>query len=264
MCVPQKHAQGSRRAAEAVLAASRWRRSRWNGRRSCRTRRSERNWTGASASASGSVLPVAGSARFRRRVRVQSNRPRASRLRARGAGAEQEQRAGNGTRRDGPAGGYAGVPAMFLQHTCVSRGGSAREQEDLEVRGGIDIANQSSPISFSHKSTTSSSSYSSSIAQARPQHLEKAPGLSYRAFSIPVCRNIVAVAKPTAVATGHREDYSSGHPPPTTNPLASFFVTHGTSPPSSSSHRRSCSPREFTFHPFSSTTKATPRFALIH
>jgi hypothetical protein len=48
------------------------------------------------------------------------------------------------------------------------------------------------------------------------------------------------------------------------NPLASFFVTHGTSPLLSSSHHRSCPPREFTFHPFSATTKVTPRFALIH
>jgi hypothetical protein len=62
---------------------------------------------------SGSVLPVASLARFRRRVCVQGNRPRASRLRARGVGAEQEQRAGDVTRRDGPAGGYAGVPAML-------------------------------------------------------------------------------------------------------------------------------------------------------
>jgi hypothetical protein len=57
-------------------------------------RRSGRNWTGASAGASGSVLPVAGSARFRERVRVQGNRPRASRLRANGAGAEWERRPG--------------------------------------------------------------------------------------------------------------------------------------------------------------------------
>jgi hypothetical protein len=48
------------------------------------------------------------------------------------------------------------------------------------------------------------------------------------------------------------------------NPLASFFVTHGTSSPSSTSYRRSCSPREFTFRLLSSTTKATPRFALTH
>jgi hypothetical protein len=106
---------------------------------------------------------------------MQGNRPRASRLRARGAGAEQEQHAGDATKRDGPAGGYASVPAVFRQHTCVSRGGSAREQEDLEVRGGVGIANQSGSIISSHKSTTSSSSYSLPIDQARPQHLEEAP-----------------------------------------------------------------------------------------
>jgi hypothetical protein len=55
-----------------------WRRSRRTGRRSWRTRRSGRNWTGASASASGSVLSAGGSARFRR--------PRASRLGTQGCG----------------------------------------------------------------------------------------------------------------------------------------------------------------------------------
>jgi hypothetical protein len=135
MCVPQKRAQGSRRAAEAVLAASKWRRNRWNGRQSCRTQRSERNWTGVSASASGSVLPVAGLARFRRQVRVQGNRPRASRLRASGVRAEREQRAGDVTRRGDPAEGYAGVPAVFQRHTRVSRGGLTRERVDPEVRG---------------------------------------------------------------------------------------------------------------------------------
>jgi hypothetical protein len=69
-----------------------------------------------------------------------------------------------------------GVPAVFQQHTCVSRGGSAREQENPEVHEGVGIANQSGPIGFSHKSTTSSSSYSSPIVRARPQHLEEAPG----------------------------------------------------------------------------------------
>jgi hypothetical protein len=44
------------------------------------------------------------------------------------------------------------------------------------VREGISIANQSGPIGFSQKSTTSSSSYSSSIARARPQHLEETAG----------------------------------------------------------------------------------------
>jgi hypothetical protein len=77
------------------------------------------------------------------------------------------------------------VPTVFLQHTRVSSGGLAREQENPEVRGGVGIANQSSSIVSSHKFTTSSSSYSSSIARARPQHLKKAPGPSYRASSDP-------------------------------------------------------------------------------
>jgi hypothetical protein len=47
-------------------------------------------------------------------------------------------------------------------------------------------------------------------------------------------------------------------------PPASFFVTDGTLPSSNTSHRRSYSPREFTFRPFFSMTKVTPRFALIH
>jgi hypothetical protein len=157
--------------------------------------RSERNWTSTFASASGSVLPVAGSARFRRRVRGRGNRPRASRLRASGVRAEREQCVGDATRRGGPAGGYAGVQTVFLQHTRVSRGGLAREQEDLEVRGVVGVANQSGSIVSSHKSMTSSSSYSSSIAQARPQRLQKAREPSHRASSIPVCRNIIAVAK---------------------------------------------------------------------
>jgi hypothetical protein len=67
----------------------------------------------------------------------------------------------------------------------VSRGDSVHEQEDPEVHEGVRIANQSGPIGFSHKSTTSNSSYSSSIARARPQHLKKASGPSYRASSDP-------------------------------------------------------------------------------
>jgi hypothetical protein len=77
---------------------------------------------------------------------------------------------------------------------------------------------QFGPIDFSHKFMTSSSSYSSPIARARPQHLKKALEPSYRASSIPVCRNIVAVAKPTTVTTGHREEYPSSHSLPTTIP----------------------------------------------
>jgi hypothetical protein len=128
------------------------------------------------------------------------------------------------------------VPAVFQQHTRVSRGGLAREQENLEVRGGVGIANQSGSIISSQGSTTSSSSYPSLIAQ------------------------------PTTVTTGHHGEYSSGHSSPTTTPPGKLLRPSrtGTSSSSSTSHRRSCSPREFTFRPFSSTIKATPRFALIH
>jgi hypothetical protein len=162
---------------------------------------------------------------------VQGNRPRASGLRASGVRAVQEQRAGDATKRGGPAGGYAGVPAMFQQHTCVSREGSACEQENPVVRGGVGIANQSSPIGFSHESTTSSSFYFSSIVRARPQHLEETPG-PHRASSIPVCRNIIAVAKLTTATTGYREEYPSGHPPPTTIPW------QASSSPTEPRHRR--------------------------
>jgi hypothetical protein len=93
---------------------------------------------------------VAGSTRFRRRVRVQGNRTRASRLTASDVRAEREQRAGDATGRGDSTGGYAGVSAMFQQHTCVSSGGLAREQENPEVRGGVGIANQSGSIILSH------------------------------------------------------------------------------------------------------------------
>jgi hypothetical protein len=176
------------------------------GKAAKRRRRSERISTNASADASKSVLPVAGSVRFRRRERMQGNRPRASSLRASGVRAIQEQCAGDATRRGDRAGGYAGVPAVFLQHTRVSSGGLTREQENLEVRGGIGIANQSVSIVSSQGSTTSNSSYPSWITQ------------------------------PTIVATDHGRNTS----PVILHPLqpfpANFFVTHGTSSPSSTSY----------------------------
>jgi hypothetical protein len=153
----------------------RWHRSRWRGRRSCRTRRSGRNWTGASASACGNVLPAAGSVCFCRRVRRQGNRPRASRLGASGAGAEWEWRTGAAAWRGGPAGGCSGMPAVLLEHARVSRGGSAHEQEDPAVRVGAGIANKPGSII----------SYPLPIAQARPQHLEEALGPPHRASSTP-------------------------------------------------------------------------------
>jgi hypothetical protein len=181
------------------------------------------NWTGASAGASGSVLPVAGSARFRGCARVQGNRPRASRLRASGAGADRERSTGAAARYGGPAGGYAGVPAVFQRHTRMSRGDLAREQEDREVRGGVGLANQSGSIVSSHKSTASSSSYSSLIARARPQHLEEAPEPPHRASSNPFAETSSPWQKPTTVTTYHRGDHPSGHSPPTTTPPRQAF-----------------------------------------
>jgi hypothetical protein len=113
-------------------------------------RRSGWIWTSASADASESVLPVAGSVCFRRRVRMQGNRPRACRLGAVGAGAKQKWCTGDATKCSGPAGGYAGVPTVFQQHTRMCSGGSAREQGNPKVRGGVGIANQSSSIVLSH------------------------------------------------------------------------------------------------------------------
>jgi hypothetical protein len=80
---------------------------------------------------------------------VQGNGPRASRLRASGVRTVQEQCAGDATGRGDPAGGYAGVPAVFQWHTRVSSGSLAHEQENPEVRRGVGIANQSGSIVLS-------------------------------------------------------------------------------------------------------------------
>jgi hypothetical protein len=153
----------------------------------------------------------------------------------------------------------------FFQHTCVSSGGLARKQENPEVREGVGIANQSSPIGFFLESTTSSSSYPSPIVRARPRHLEEAHEPSYRASSDPLARTSLPWQSrlPSPRITVRNIPPAIFHPLQLIPP-ASFFVTHGTLPSSNTFHRQSYSPREFTFHPFFSTTKATPRFALIH
>jgi hypothetical protein len=177
--------------------------------------------------------------------------------------AVQEQCAGDVTRRGDPAGGYAGVPTVFLQHTRVSSGGLAREQENPEVREGVGITNQSGPIGFFLESTTSNSSYPSPIVRARPQHLKKARELSYRASSNPFAETL----SPWQSRLSSPWITVRNIPPAILHPLqfpTNFFVTHGISSSSSFSLRRSCSPWKFTSYPFSSTTKATPRFAPIH
>jgi hypothetical protein len=45
--------------------------------------------------------------------------------------AEQKWRTGNATKRGDPAGGYAGVPTVFLQHTRVSSEGLAVSRKTL-------------------------------------------------------------------------------------------------------------------------------------
>jgi hypothetical protein len=157
------------------------------------------------------------------------------------------------------------VPTVFLQHTRMSSGGFglAREQENPEVREGVCLANQSSPTGFFLESTTSSSSYPSSIIRARPQRIQKAREPSYRAFSDSFARTSSRWQSRLLLPWITVRNTSRAILHPLQFP-ASFFVIHGISSSSSFSLRRSCSPREFTFHPFSSTTKATPRFALIH
>jgi hypothetical protein len=118
---------------------------------------------------SGSVLPA-----------VVLGRPGWRRSRRKGRQSyilcEWEWRTGAAPRRGGTAGNCAGMPDVFLQCMCVSRGSSTHEQENPEVRGEVGIANQSGSIVFSHESATFSSSYSSPIVRARPQHLEETPG----------------------------------------------------------------------------------------
>jgi hypothetical protein len=116
------------------------------------------------------------------------------------------------------------LPAVLLQHMRVSRGGLAHEQEDLEVHGGVGLANQSGSIVSSHKSTTSSSSYSSSIARARPQHLEEAPEPPHRASSNPFAET----SSPWQSQPPSPRVTVRNTPPAILHPLqspASFFVT---------------------------------------
>jgi hypothetical protein len=228
-----------------------------------------RNWIGASASACGGVLPAA-----------VVGRPGWHRSRRKGRQSytlcERGWRTGAAARHGGPASNCAGMPDVFVQCICVRRGSSTCEQENPEVREGVGIANQFGLISFSHKFMTSSSSDSSPILRARPQHLEEAPGLPsvplrslYAGTSLPwpsqppsprvTVRNI-----PSAIL--HPLQSPSKllhHPLNLSSPISPSFPYRNLITVSTS-HCRSCSPREFTFHPFSSTTKVTPRFALTH
>jgi hypothetical protein len=110
---------------------------------------------------------------------MQSNELRASKLEADGVEAERERRpcewlhkyadsARTGAVRSTRVSSCAsrGVQSAKLWHRmCMRRGSSTREQENPEVRREVSIANHFGSIILSQKSTTSSSSYPSSIAE---------------------------------------------------------------------------------------------------
>jgi hypothetical protein len=103
-------------------------------------------------------------------------------------GSKQEQRAGVATKRSGPAGSYAGVPAMLQRHTCVSKESLAREQVDP---GGSRRSWPSEPIRL------------------------------YRL--VPKVHDVQqfllsSIAQRTAITTNHRGDYLFGYSLPTTIP----------------------------------------------
>jgi hypothetical protein len=177
---------------------------------------------------------------------MQSNKPRASKLEADGVEAEREWRSCEWLRkyadsartgavrsRKGSSCASRGVWSAMLWHRmCVGRRSSTREQENPRVRGEVGIANPFGSIVSSHD----------------PRH----PTV------------LTLVDHSTAIITNHRGDYLFGHLPPTAT-IPDKLLRHSRNLiTSSTSYHRSCSPQEFTFHPFFSTTKATPRFALIH
>jgi hypothetical protein len=124
------------------------------------------------------------------------------------------------------------VPIMFQQHTRMSSEGSAREQENPEVHGGVGLANQSGSAVSSQGSTTSSSSYLSSIVRARTQHLKKAREPSRRALLIsdPVHRrnSLFACSSPQPKLPQGLPDSlnlpNAGDSFAGTSPLSSYFL----------------------------------------
>jgi hypothetical protein len=94
------------------------------------------------------------------------------------------------------------------------------------------------------------------IARARPQHLEETPGPSQRASSIPVCRNIVAVATSTIATTDHCEEYPSGYSSPTTD------LWQASSLPTEPRHRRALLIADLVHHGNSLSTRSPPETRL--
>jgi hypothetical protein len=152
---------------------------------------------------------------FCRRVHMQSIRPRASKLGAVCVEAEREQQpcewlhkcAGSArtvavrSRRVSSYASRSVRSAMLLHHLCVGRGSSTREQEDPEVRGGVGIVNQSGSIVSFHSPRHPAAPIPRRSSEQDHNTSRKAREPSDRASSIPVCRNIIAMAKPTAIIT---------------------------------------------------------------
>jgi hypothetical protein len=97
---------------------------------------------------------------------------------------------------------------------CVDRGSSNREQEDLEVRGGIGIANQSGSDVSSQESTTPSNSYLSSITEQDHDTWRKLVNPIIEPLRIP-SPEYHRRGKVDYRRHGSREEYLSGYLPPT-------------------------------------------------
>jgi hypothetical protein len=158
---------------------------------------------------------MAGSIHFHGRVRKQGNRPRACRLGAVGVGAEQKRRTEDAIRRGGPAGSYAGVPAVSQRHARVSSGGLVHEQENSGVRGEVGIANPSSSIILLHGPRHPATPFllrSPSKTTTPRRNSWTLPSSLFGSLR----QNIVAMAKLTIIAMN--EEYLSGHSSPTAIP----------------------------------------------
>jgi hypothetical protein len=92
---------------------------------------------------SGSVLPAAVVSRFGWHRRWRKGQQSYTLC-------EREWLTGPAAKHGDPTSNCAGMPDVFLQCMCVSRGGSARELENPEVRRGVGIANQSGSIVLSY------------------------------------------------------------------------------------------------------------------
>jgi hypothetical protein len=194
---------------------------------------------------------------------VQGNRPRASKLRASGVRAEREQRAGDATRRSDLARGYVGVPTVFLQHTRVSSGGLAREQESPEVRGGVGLANQFSSTVLSHGPRHPATPIPCRSSEQDHNTLRKLVNPL-----IELLRSLYAgTSSPWQSRLSQPWVIVRNIPPAILHPLQSSdkLLRH---PRNLATIELFSSPILFIvgihFPPFFSTTKVTPRFALIH